>query len=135
MTDRTRLRVAVAEQEQQDVLAARLGRAVKFGLFDVRDGEIRGPFYRVRHDNPGDVCDHHAELAALLHDCQAVISGSAGPHMQRRLQALGIDVVATPETQPPLQLVSRYLAGTLTRVPVAGRGDSSRDMQFPVPAS
>jgi predicted Fe-Mo cluster-binding NifX family protein len=128
MTDRTRLRVAVAEQEQQDVLAARLGRAVKFGLFDARDGEIRGPFYRVRHDNPGDVCDHHAELAALLHDCQAVISGSAGPHMQRRLQALGIDVVATPETQPPLQLVSRYLAGTLTRVPVAGRGDSSREM-------
>ena len=128
MTDRTRLRVAVAEQEQQDVLAARLGRAVKFGLFDARDGEIRGPFYRVSHDYPGDVCVHQSVIGAMVLDRQAVISGSAGPHMQRRLQALGIDVVATPETQPPLQLVSRYLAGTLTRVPVAGRGDSSREM-------
>jgi hypothetical protein len=33
MADRTRLRVAVAQQEQQEVLALRLGRAVKFALF------------------------------------------------------------------------------------------------------
>ena len=135
MTDRTRLRVAVAEQEQQDVLAARLGRAVKFALFDARGGEIRGPFYRVRHDNPGDGCDQHAELAALLHDCQAVISGSAGPHMHQRLQALGIDVVTTAETRAPLQLVRSYLAGTLSRIPVACHGSSSRPMPFPVHAS
>lgn len=135
MTDGTHIRVAVAEEEKEDVLAPRLGRAVKFALFDLRGGEVRGPSYRVRHDNPGESCDHHAELAALLHDCQAVIAGSAGPHMTQRLQDLGIEVVATSERISPVRLVTRYLAGTLARAPVACAGDSNQEIQFPVSVS
>jgi predicted Fe-Mo cluster-binding NifX family protein len=111
----THMRLAVAEEEKEDSLAPRLGRAVKFALFDVVGKDIRGPFYRVRHDDPGKVCDEHAELAALLHDCQVVIAGSVGPRMAQRLRDLGIEVVATPERRSPAQLVARHLEGTLER--------------------
>lgn len=113
------MRVAVAEEERLDVLAARLGRAVKFVLFDAGPDGVRGAFYRVRHDAPGERCDQHAELAALLHDCQVVIAGSVGPHLARRLHTLGIEVVETPERRPAAELVARHLAGTLARKPLA----------------
>ena len=110
------MRLAVAEREQEDVLASRLGRALKFALFDVDGGQIRGPFYRVRHDEPGTACDDHAELTTLLHDCRAVIAGSVGPRMAQRLRDHGIEVVATSERRPAAQLVARHLAGTLERI-------------------
>ncbi len=110
------MRLAVAEEEKEDVLAPRLGRALKFALFYLDGKEVRGPFYRVRHDDPGSVCDDHAELSALLHDCRVVIAGSVGPCMARRLLDLGIEVVATAERGPAKQLVSRHLAGTLERI-------------------
>lgn len=135
MTDGTHIRVAVAEEEKEDVLAPRLGRAVKFALFDLRGGEVRGPFFRVRHDNPGEACDHHAELATLLHDCHAVIAGAVGRHIAQRLQDLGIEAVATSEKFSPVRLVTQYLAGTLARVPVACAGDSNQEIKFPVFAS
>lgn len=109
------MRLAVAEEVREDTLAPRLGRAVRFALFDVNGKDIRGPFYRVRHDEPGVVCDDHPELAALLHDCQVVIAGSVGPRMARRLRDLGIEVVATPERRTAAQLIARYLAGNLER--------------------
>ncbi len=109
------MRIAVAEEEKEDTLAPRLGRAVKFGLFDVSGKDIRGPFYRVRHDDPGTVCDDHAELQALLHDCRVVIAGSVGQAMTQRLHELGIEVVTTPERCSSKKLVSRYLASTLER--------------------
>jgi predicted Fe-Mo cluster-binding NifX family protein len=107
------MRLAVAEETQENRLAPRLGRAVKFALFDVHGQEIRGPFYRVRHDDPGQVCDQHAELAALLHDCKLVIAGSVGPRMAQQLRARGIDVLATAENRPTAELVSRWVSGTL----------------------
>jgi predicted Fe-Mo cluster-binding NifX family protein len=112
----THMRLAVAEEVKEDVPAPRLGRAVKFALFDVAGKDVRGPFYRVRHDDPGSVCDDHAELAALLHDCRVVIAGSVGPRMAQRLLDLGIEVVVTPERKPAAQLVARHLAGTLERI-------------------
>ncbi len=112
---RTRIRLAVAEEISEDTLAPRLGRAVRFALFDADGEDARGPFYRVRHDDPGKDCDEHAELASLLHDCQVVIAGSTGPRMTRRLRDLGIQVVATPERSSAAQLVGRYLVGTLER--------------------
>ena len=112
----THMRLAVAEETQEDTLAPRLGRTVRFALFDVNGKDVRGPFYRVRHDEPGEVCDEHAELAALLHDCQVVIAGSVGPRMTQRLRDLGIEVVATPERRPVAQLIARYVAGTLERI-------------------
>ncbi len=110
------MRVAVAEEVKENVLTLRLGRTVKFALFDVSGNDIRGPFYRVRHDVPGEVCDDHAELAGLLHDCQVVIAGAVGQHMALRLRNLGIEVVATPERRPPTQLVARYVAKNLERI-------------------
>lgn len=112
----THMRLAVAEVVKEDALAPRLGRAVKFALFDVAGKEVRGPFYRVRHDDPGKVCDEHSELAALLYDCKVVIAGSVGPRMAQRLLDRGIEVVATSERRPAKQLVSRHLAGTLERI-------------------
>ncbi len=109
------MRVAVAEKEKENTLAPRLGRAVKFALFNAAGKDVRGPFYRIRHDNPGSVCDQHAELQSLLHDCKVVITGSVGPSMARRLCDLGIEVVATPERRSSAQLVARYLAGTLEK--------------------
>jgi len=107
------MRLAVAEETQENRLAPRLGRAVKFALFDVHGKEIRGPFYRVRHDDPGQVCDQHAELAALLHDCKLVIAGSVGSNMAQRLRLQGIDVLATREILPTAELVSRWVSGEL----------------------
>ena len=111
----THMRLAVAEETKEDTLASRLGRAVRFALFDVTGKDIRGPFYRVRHDDPGKVCDEHAELAALLHDCQVVIAGAVGPRMAQRLRDLGIEVVATPERRSATHLVTSYLAGNLEK--------------------
>lgn len=109
------MRLAVAEETKENVLAPRLGKALKFALFDVSGNNVRGPFYRVRHDDPGQVCDEHAELASLLHDCRLVIAGSAGPRMRERLLDLGIEVVTTSERRPAAQLVNHYLAGCLER--------------------
>jgi len=108
--------LAVAEEEQDDVLAPRLGRAVKFALFDVEGGVVRGPFYRVRHDDPGTSCDEHAELTELLDDCRVVIAGSVGPRMAQRLRDRGIEVVATSERGSAAQLVARYLSETIERI-------------------
>lgn len=107
----THMRLAVAEEIQEDVPVPCLGRAIRFALFDVAGNEIRGPFYRVRHDDPGMECDDHAELAALLHDCRMVIAGSVGPRMARRLKDLGIEAVATSERRPGAEIVAGYVAG------------------------
>lgn len=109
-------RIAVAAEVTEDRPAPRLGRAVKFALFDVAGNDIRGPFFRVRHDDPGTMCDDHAELAALLHDCKVVIAGAVGHRMAKRLRDAGIEVVATPERLAPAELVDRFFAGSLTRV-------------------
>lgn len=113
----THIRLAVAEEEKEDVLAPRLGRAIKFALFDVTGKDVRGPFFRVRHDDPGKVCDEHSELADVLHDCNAVIAGSVGLRMAKRLKDLGIEVVATSERRSAAQLVARYVAGNLEQKP------------------
>jgi uncharacterized protein (DUF58 family) len=76
MTDGTQIRVAVAEEEKEDVLAPRLGRAVKFALFDLRGGEVRGPSYRVRHDNPGVAGETRRPRA--LPDTLVLAAGRAG---------------------------------------------------------
>lgn len=106
-------RVAVAEGEPGRPPA--LGRAVRLVIFDMIGGEARSPCYRVRHDHPGDICDGHAELVALLHDCQVVIAGAAGTRLTQRLHACGIEVVATTEEHPAAVLATRYLAGKLVR--------------------
>jgi predicted Fe-Mo cluster-binding NifX family protein len=108
-----RTRLAVAEEANEDFPAPRLGRAVKFALFDVVGNDIRGPFYRIRHDDPGTACDSHAQLVNLLHDCSVVIAGAVGPQMARRMHELGIHVVVTSERKPAARLVARLLAGTL----------------------
>ena len=109
------MRLAIAEDEKEDVLAPRLGRALKFALFDVKGGAVRGPFYRVRHDEPGASCDDHAELSELLSDCRVVIAGSVGPRMAQRLMDLGIEVVASSERKPTAQVAASHFAGTLER--------------------
>lgn len=109
-------RVAVAESRVDGRMAPRLGRALRFALFDVYDGnELRGPLYRVRHDDPGEECCDHEELTSLLHDCQVVIAGAAGAPMIERLRERGIDVVVTAEDKPAPQLAAAWLAGTLER--------------------
>lgn len=107
------MRLAVAEQETDDTLAPALGRAVKFALFDVYPHSVRGPFYRVRHDQPGEVCDDHLELTQLLHDCQVVITGGAGKRMIQRLKTHQIEVIATSERAAAACLIARHLAGNL----------------------
>ena len=107
------MKVAVAEAG--DDLAPRLGRAVKFALFDVEGGKAHGPCYRVRHDDPGQACDEHSELSALLRDCAVVIAGGIGPEMARRLTESGVDPVATRENGSARDLVMRYVAGRLER--------------------
>jgi predicted Fe-Mo cluster-binding NifX family protein len=108
-------RLAVAENRVDGTMAPRLGRALRFALFDVHGSELRGPFYRVRHDDPGDECCDHAELTALLHDCRVVIAGAAGDRMIERLRERGIEVVMTAEDKPSAQLAAAYLAGKLER--------------------
>lgn len=112
-TRKAPLRVAVAEGDANQALA--LGRAVRFVVFDIVAGEARGPCYRVRHDQPGESCDGHAELTALLHDCQLVIAGAAGARLTQRLRARGIEVATTPDELPAAVLVARYLVATRPR--------------------
>lgn len=39
--------MGIAVAEEGDVVASRLGRAVKFALFDIEQGIVRGPFHRI----------------------------------------------------------------------------------------
>jgi predicted Fe-Mo cluster-binding NifX family protein len=111
-----RIRVAVAEKPVESTPAARLGRALRFALFDVQDRRVRGPFYRVRHDEPGGSCGDHGELTALLHDCQVVIAGAAGERMVERLRERGIDVVIAKEDRPSAKLAAAYATGNSTTI-------------------
>jgi len=108
-------RLAVAENRVDGRMAPRLGRALRFALFDLHDNGLRGPFYRVRHDDPGEKCCDHEELTALLHDCRVVIVGAAGTRMVERLRERGIEVVVTAEDRPSPQLAAAWLAGKLER--------------------
>jgi predicted Fe-Mo cluster-binding NifX family protein len=110
-----RIRVAVAEKSVEGRSVQRLGRALRFALFDVQGRDTRGPFYRVRHDEPGEACGEHEELTALLHDCQVVIAGAAGERMVERLQERGIKVVIAQEDRPSAQLAAAYAAGNLIK--------------------
>lgn len=114
-----RNRIAVAEDRLDDGLAARLGRAEKFALFDAGERGLRGPFYRVRHGDPGSSCEGQAELVRMLADCRAVITGGAGERTGGMLAAQGIEVVATAERGKPVDLVTRFLGGTLERKSLA----------------
>jgi predicted Fe-Mo cluster-binding NifX family protein len=109
MTAEIPARVAVAEGEAGRAPA--LGRALRFVVFDILDGAARSPCYRVRHDQPGEACEGHAELISLLADCQVVIAGAAGPRLTQRLRASGIEVATTSEARPAAELVARHLAG------------------------
>jgi len=108
-------RLAVAENLVDGRMAPRLGRTLRFALFDLNDNGLRGPFYRVRHDDPGEKCCDHEELTALLHDCRVVIVGAAGARMVERLREHGIEVVVTAEDKPSVQLAAAWLAGKLER--------------------
>ena len=112
-SDEQRIRVAVAEKPVEGTPAPRLGRALRFALFDVHGSEVRGPFYRVRHDEPGETCGEHEELTTLLHDCQVVIAGAAGERMVERLRERGITLVIAREDRPSAQLAAAYVAGNL----------------------
>jgi predicted Fe-Mo cluster-binding NifX family protein len=111
--DETPPRVAVADCDQQS--PPPLGRAARFVIFDIVDGAARTPCYRVRHNDPGAVCDGHADLPGLLRDCQVVIAGAAGEKLAELLRKRGIRVVATSERRPPADLVARFLAQKLAR--------------------
>lgn len=128
-----RLRLAVAEEEKENMPAPRLGRALRFALFDAFGSDIRGPFYRVRHDDPGGRCDGHAELFDLLRDCQVVIAGSAGARISGLLRQHGIEVVTTPERQVSTRLVARHLAGTLAKDAPSPRASSGTKPAPPPP--
>lgn len=106
------LRMAVAENRLDGSLAPRLGKALRFAIFDFRDQRVRGPLYRVRHDEPGSTCGH-TELAALLHDCQVVIAGGAGERMVERMRNGGAEVVIAPGDKPSVQLAADWFAGRL----------------------
>lgn len=111
--DEPPLRVAVADDDRH--CPPPLGRAARFVIFDIVDGAARTPCYRVRHNEPGAVCDGHADLPGLLRDCQVVIAGAAGEKLAELLRKRGIRVVATSERRPPAELVARFLALTLAR--------------------
>lgn len=104
--------MAVAENRLDGTLAPRLGKALRFAIFDLRDQRVRGPLYRVRHDEPGSTCGH-TELAALLQDCQVVIAGGAGERMVQRMRVGGTEVVIAPEAKPSAQLAADWFAGRM----------------------
>lgn len=98
-------RIAVAEDCVFGTLAPRLGKALRFGLYEVVGKQLRGPWYRVRHGEPHGQCMDHEELQRLLHDCQLVVTGAVGSHMKRRLQEMGVDIVIGDKDRSPRELV------------------------------
>jgi len=99
-----------------DQVAPRLGQAVKFALFDAGGGQVKGPFFRVRHTDPGNSCGEQAELVTLLHDCQMVIAGSAGNRLTALLSEHGVTVVRTEQRQATRELVIQLLDAHRGRV-------------------
>ena len=107
----SRCQIAVAEGPGMG--CPPLGRALRFALFVVERGDVRGPVYRIRHDNPGQSCTGHADLLELLADCQVVIAGSVGGKLTARLHDAGVTVIATSDTGTAEYLAAQWAAGQL----------------------
>ena len=120
--------------EDATTLCMHFGRATKYVVFDVENGEIIDrtvldkPSRHGRHHHHGpEGHDHHghehghshghghADHGAMLdpiRDCDAVIAGGMGRPMQQHLAAANLPVVMTRESDLETA-VRAYLAGTL----------------------
>lgn len=122
------MRVAVASDNGQNV-SAHFGRCDRFVIFDLTDGQVTRVEERPNesaHDHHGSPhahhhgygvhghheAGHHRYILDLLRDCQAVISGGMGPHMQEKLTRAGHQIFLTGEKDAQ-EAVRRLARGEL----------------------
>jgi len=109
------MKIAVASQNYRTV-TSHAGKTRRFLVFEV-DGS--GPPREIdRLDLARDMTLHafHGPGPHPLYAMDAVIAGSAGPGVVRRLHARGVGVAATTETDP-LRAVQGWRDGTLPPAP------------------
>lgn len=104
------MRVAVTSQNFRTV-TAHAGKARRFIIFDVSDPAR--PQVLERLDLPPGMAFHdHHDGAHPIAGVRALITGSAGEGLVRRLAQMQIEVVVCGETDP-LRAVNDYLVGTV----------------------
>jgi predicted Fe-Mo cluster-binding NifX family protein len=105
------MKIAVASQNQQDI-SGHLGRCRNFWVYQTDESTIldRQLLQLAKADTFHESSPKHAHPLDGIH---VLIAGSYGQGLGRRLASKGIEVMATPETNPD-QAVSAYLQGTLT---------------------
>lgn len=107
-------KVAVASQNRREV-TGHAGRCRKFWVYRIDDGAVVGsellelPKERSFHE-------HDVHLPHPLDGVRVVITGGMGVGLARKLEARGIEAIATTEPDPD-QAVAAWLIGTLERLP------------------
>lgn len=104
------MKIAVASQNRRTV-TDHTGRCRRFYLYDIAQGETGD---KSLLDLPMEQSLHatRGQTAHPLDAIDVLISGGLGEGLQRRLEAKGIQVVVTPESDPDTA-VEKFLCGTL----------------------
>ena len=122
------MRVAVPSDDGETV-AQHFGRSAAFLVFEIENGEIRGPEARPNrmHASPAGECasgghhdgagHSHAGILAVLADCEAVLCGGMGSRAANELAAAGIAVVMAPPAGSARETVAAWLSGSLEAAP------------------
>jgi len=117
------MRIAVTSQNFRTV-TGHAGRARRFIVFEALDGEMPREVERLDLDAEMAIhgFDHHTRHP--LDTMHVLITGGAGEGFVRNLAARGVQVVATPESDPVLA-VDAFLAGRLMSASDACKHDHS----------
>ncbi len=117
------MKIAVASDDGI-ALSKHCGRSRYFLVFEVRDGQVKGPEARANGctahaqgecgDEPHEHHAHsHDGLVAALQDCQVVLAGGMGRRAAMDLQANGIKPMTVAFDGPAVEAVNAYLSGSI----------------------
>jgi predicted Fe-Mo cluster-binding NifX family protein len=100
------MRLAIPTDDQLNI-SAHAGRSSGWIIFDIEGRLSRKVEFRLlnaphthdhSHGDHAESSGRHQELLKLLHDCDSVMVSAMGPRLMADLQAAGIRIVLTYET-------------------------------------
>lgn len=119
------MKIAVVTDDEKKI-SAHFGSAKYFVVLTIEDGKIvdrdlrekpeRGGHNHHEHGHGHHSHNDHAQLAAIITDCEAVLGRGMGKPMYENLQAVGVRPIITKVADID-QAVLDYAAGTLTDYP------------------
>ena len=105
------MKIAVASQNRREI-TGHTGRCRKFWIYEIGDDAGIAGKQLLELAKSGSLHESPPHAPHPLDDVQVLISGGMGKGMLRRLAAMGIEAVVTPQTDPDAS-VAAWLDGSL----------------------